>query len=523
MDWLFDDVREEQVGSDNSFDPRPYQMEADESIWSCLQDTDRCGAYLATGTGKTEIAALLLRRDWGGGSLLITPRRELVTQSADRLRKRGVPCGIEMAESRSDEDVTVACYASLMSKERYKRFLKIVKFIIVDESHMNFSSAALDMLEEFRSWGAKVCGMTASPPTKKGIDLTHHYGEPAFIYDYQKACAEGYLVNCKMHLCVLDDLDLSEFRASFGDFDQEKLNRLMKKRASVAGVGAMVEKYYEGKPSVVFCSSIEHAELVAADLRSRKIDTSIVHSNMDQTEVQMHMSDFMSGKSDVIVNVGILTLGWDAPHVQKLFIARCTASAQLYCQQFGRGTRIFPGDCIAKCKTAEERLAAIAASPKPVFEVYDITDSSRHNDLKCALDVLYPTLDDKLMNKVRRRMEKRTVNKTEMDAIIKEERAALIKEQKALEEIELKKRSHIRVEANVRAFERDHLADAEQTEHGRRYTVMLWGKYKRKPFFKVPTSYLQWTLNNCKPPKKHPNYFPALRKELAKRKNTRTK
>ena len=516
MDWLFDDIEEEQVGS-KVFDPRPYQVEADESIWSCLQDTDRCGAYLATGTGKTEIAALLLRRDWGGGSLLITPRRELVTQSATRLRERGINCGVEMAEMRSDEDITVACYASLMSKERYKRFLKVVKFIIVDESHMNFSTAALDMLAEFRSWGAKVCGMTASPPTKKGMDLTEHYGKPAFIYDYQKAVGEGYLVNCKMHLCVLEDLDLSKFRASFGDFDQEKLNRLMKKRASVAGVGAMVEKFYDKKPSVVFCSSIEHAELVATDLRSRKIRVSIVHSNMDQEEVRMHMNDFMSGESDVIVNVGILTLGWDAPHVQKLFIARCTASAQLYCQQFGRGTRIFPGDCIAKCKTAEERLAAIASSPKPAFEVFDITDSSRHNDLKSALDVLYPAVENELMDKVRRRVEGVTCSKKELDQIIQQERAALAQERKALEDMELRKRSHIRVEANVAAYERDALADAEPVENRRRYTVMLWGKYKRFPFHRVTSGYIRWLLQNCKSPAKHPNYFPALQKELERR------
>ena len=57
MNWLFDDIEEEQVGS-KVFDPRPYQLEADESIWSCLQDADMCGAYLATGTGKTEICLL---------------------------------------------------------------------------------------------------------------------------------------------------------------------------------------------------------------------------------------------------------------------------------------------------------------------------------------------------------------------------------------------------------------------------------------------------------------------------------
>lgn len=498
MTGLFD-FMEDRVGKcerKRTYQPRPYQREADIAVAQYLADRDKCGLYMATGTGKTEVAALLLSRAWDGGALFVTPRRELVVQSADRLRLRGVPCGIEMAEQRSDEPVTVACYASLRSRNRYQRFLQTTKFIIVDESHLNYSPAALEMLAEFREWGAKVCGMTASPPTSKTHPLSDHYGEAAYIYDYLRACNDGYLLTCKMHLCVLDDLDMSRFRASFGDdFNQNQVSRLLKTKANVAAVGGMVETYWEGLPSVVFCSSISHAELVRDDLWGRGIQASIVHSQMEPHEVQQHMRDFMEGTSQIIINVGILTLGWDAPHVRKLFIARCTASPTLYTQIFGRGTRCLPG-IIDGLATAQERLDAIARSDKPFFEIFDITDSSRNNDIKTAMDIVRPGVDDRLMKRIRRRMETGTVHALDIDAIIAEEQKLMAAEQAAKDKIELQRRLNIRVDADVKAYERDPLSDSEARPR-KKVTDFWWmpyGRYKGRSFSKIPRWYLETIL-----------------------------
>jgi superfamily II DNA or RNA helicase len=478
------------------YQPRSYQVAADERVWEVLQGTDKTAIYLATGTGKTEIAALMAKRDWSGkGVLFVTPRRELVAQSAERLALRGVPCGIEMAEQRSDEKVTVACYASLQSRKRYRRFLGTVGLVIVDESHLNYSESALQMLKEFREWGAKVCGMTASPPYKKDHPLAEHYGDAAYVYDYRQAVADGYLVGCKMHLCVLEDLDLSKFKASFGDFDQSRLDKLMRKKSNVAGVGAMIEKYWDEQESVVFCSSIAHAEAVRDDLISRGIHGSIVHSQMDAEEQRLHIRDFMEGNSKIILNVGILTLGWDAPNVRKLFMARCTSSPQLYLQMFGRGTRAL-SRVLDGLETVKERLDAIAASDKPFFEVYDITDASRRNDLKTALDVLQPSLDDRLMKRVRNRAMRQPITAEELDPIIEAERKAMAAEQDALDRIELKKRLHIQVGGSITAYERDTFADAEGRPRGERAVDFWWmpfGRFKGRGF-KAIHSECPWYL-----------------------------
>lgn len=483
------------------FQPRPYQTDAVDRTLTDLSTTEACGLYLATGTGKTEVAATLMSRWSDGGILFIAPRRELVRQTAARLRGHGVDCGIEMAEDTSDETITVACYASLRSKERYKKFLKQVKLVIVDEAHVNYSTNSLEMLGEFRSWGAKVVAMTASPPNKRGEDfvLQDHYGNPAFVYSYNDAVKDGFLVPVKMHLCVLKDLDLSKFRKSFGDFDQSRLDKLMKHRANVAGVGRMIEQYWNHKKSVVFATSIAHAEAIRDDLKGRGIEASIVHSKMVPEEQDMHLKDFVSHRSDIIINVGILTMGWDCPSVEKLFIARCTQSAELYCQMFGRGTRVLPG-IIDGIATPDERKQAIAQSAKPCFEVYDITDSSRHNSIQTALDVLNSDLKPSVRKAVQQRTEDETISSEELDAVILEEKQSMAARMAAANQIELQRRWHIGVGGEVTAYEKGVNDPVEKRNRNgvRDLWWMPWGKYRGKGFKAIHNSnpgYLAYMLD----------------------------
>lgn len=507
MNTAFDFMDEDEAvtqpaGRPAGFTPRPYQIEAVTKVLFALGYCNACGLYLATGTGKTEVAAHLMSQ-WEGGILFIAPRRELVKQTAERLRRHGIPCGIEMAGERSDERITVACYASLQSRgrgrPRYERFLRTVTLVIVDEAHVNYSTRSLKMLEEFKGFGASVVAMTASPPDKTGEEfvLTKHYGEPAYIYSYLDAVADGYLVPCRIHLCVLEDLDLSKFRASFGDFDQARLDKLLRERANVAGVGRMIEQYWEGKKSVVFATSISHAEAIRDDLISRNIHASIVHSQMEPEEQEMHLRDFMEGASDIVINVGILTMGWDCPAVEKLFIARCTKSPQLYLQMFGRGTRTLPGT-IDGLDSVADRKAAIAASSKPVFEVYDITDSSRNNSVQTALDVLYPDLAPEIRERTRRQTEQNPLQKDALDKIIEQERRAEAARREAADRAEMQRRLHIEVGGEVTAYQRRIDATQERGGRGQKdYWWMPFGKHRGKSLKKIMAidpGYLPWML-----------------------------
>lgn len=493
---------------------RPYQRSAVDQIADYLQTSESCLAVLATGTGKTEIAAALIDRMGArDGAILMEPLIDLTGQTAARLRSRGIPCGIEQGVLTSHEPVTVACYASMLSRKRYEQYLQTTKLLIVDEVHLNYTKRSLQMLGYFREAGCKIVGLTASPDRGKGDPLTKWYGGCAFEYGYRSALSDGWLVPAKLWLTVIEDLDLSSFQSKFGDFDGEKLARLMQREKTVQSIGSMIEQHYDEQPSVVFCQSILQSEMLREVLARRGVSSAIVHSQMDPMERRMHLRDFEDGNSHVILNVGVLTLGWDWPPVRKLFIAKPTRSKARYIQMFGRGTRALPG-VVDGWATPEQRLRAIAESDKPFFEVFDITDTSRHNDLQTAIDVVTPGLDRRLVKRVRRAAENSTVA-LDIDPIVQAERDAIAKEEAAIEALEVSRRQGLVMDARFGVYQRDVFAGAEQPERQPRQWRMLFGKHKGTPLRSVPTAYLRWVLegSNCR----NAAFMSAVAKEVRKR------
>ncbi|MFC7002495.1 DEAD/DEAH box helicase [Pseudobowmanella zhangzhouensis] len=55
------------------------------------------------------------------------------------------------------------------------------------------------------------------------------------------------------------------------------------------------------------------------------------------------MESFKAGRFRAIVNVGVLTTGFDAPNVDLIALLRGTKSTSLYIQMCGRGVRLFDG------------------------------------------------------------------------------------------------------------------------------------------------------------------------------------
>lgn len=497
---------------------RPYQQQAVAAVVDMLREHDSCLLTQATGTGKTEVASALIdEMDARDGTVICSPFIDLVGQTAARFRSRGIPCGVEQGFLRSSEPVTVACYASLLSRKRYEQFIGKTKLLIVDESHLNYTPASIKMLGYFREAGTKIVGMTASPQRGSGDPLTAWYGPVAFDYPYQRAVADGYLAPTRLWTLVLEDLDLSAFRGRFGDFDQEKVDALLRSEQNVQAVASGVEQHYEGKPSVVFCQSIKHAEMLREILWRRGIQTAIVHSRMEMDERRQHLRDFEEGTVNIVLNVGCLCIGWDHPPLAKLFLARPTKSKALYIQQFGRGTRILPG-VIDGLHTAEQRRAAIAASAKPFAEVFDFTDTSRHCDLRSGVEVLAPELEGELLKRVRKATEGRQ-KPAEVDAVIAEERAAIAREEAARHALEVEQRKLLTAQGRFAVYERDVFAEAERPAKWRSSWYaenhMLFGKWKGQKIRTVDTGYLRWVVDksNCK----NRVHVEAIRRELARR------
>ena len=515
-EYLFDDIEPAKPKGFRFFD---HQVRCVDSILRELRDADSCFAVSATGTGKTEMIVKLIQ-DYGAakdGCVVISPRIELVGQTAERLRKRGIRCGVEQAANKSYDSVTVASYATLLQQKRHDKYVGSTPLVVVDECHHNFTDSARRLLDYFRDAGSKVVGFTATPRVGKRNPLDEWYGKCVFAYTYAEARDDGRLVPAKLYMSILEDIDYSRMSTS-GDYNlnSQAYQDWCRQEKSLQPIRSLIEQEHEGLPSVVFVSRIDQAQLLADMLARTGIKASLVHSRMDSEEERRdQLRRFEDGETNVVINVGVLTMGWDFPPVRKLFICRPTQEIDFYTQMFGRAVRPLPG-VIDGLETAAERRAAIAASDKPFCEIYDFCDASRHSRLVTAMDVLHPQRRE--IKDRRPPMPKEGTNQLDPDEIVAAEQAELARQKAAMDRLQMSRRQGLVMDGKFSHYERDATADIEsQDRRGPAYRVMLWGKHKRKPFHQVPTHYLEWTLENCTPPRKHPGYFPALRSELTRR------
>lgn len=495
-----------------TFIPRPYQVDCRRIVEEAWREHDRVLAVVATGLGKTEIFADLIQRADSDGleTLTVIPFIDLTGQTAARYRSRGIACGVEQSTLRSTERHTVACYASLLSRGRWQQYVGRVKRVCIDEVHLNYTKASMKMLDAFLESGARILGMTATPE-RLGDPITDYYGKPVYTYNYHNALEDGWLVPAKIWLSIMESLDCRGIRKAGSDFDPVELARIMAQERNVQAICSLIEQHYEGLPSLVFCQGIHQADAVHRGLVRRGIWSSIVHSRMEPEERRMHLRDFEEGITKVIVNVGCLCVGWDAPELRKLFIAKPTLSRPKYNQMYGRLVRPWP-KTVDGLHSAADRRRAIAESPKPDFEVFDITDSSRHNDLRSAIDVLVPDADPTLVARIKRHIEKKPASLGQLDEIVKAEAEAMAREQAARDAMTEHLRAGMIGHGRFSHYGRDIYATAERPERVKRnYTHMPFGRFKGTAIKSIPKPYIRILFRDFK---LHPDLKEALQKRL---------
>ena len=80
-------------------------------------------------------------------------------------------------------------------------------------------------------------------------------------------------------------------------------------------------KYVNGKKTVIFCASVDHAAEIAKLLRDNGVNAEAV-SGRDRVEIREKvLKDYETGSTDVLCACDLLNEGWDSPHTTVLFMA----------------------------------------------------------------------------------------------------------------------------------------------------------------------------------------------------------
>jgi DNA repair protein RadD len=123
------------------------------------------------------------------------------------------------------------------------------------------------------------------------------------------------------------------------DFDEKALRAYYKKIDMPKHVIQYAHKLLQKRKNLlVFCAMTDEAKIVTANIPGAVLLT----SDTKKADREKILSNFKNGKTKCLVNVGVLTTGFDYPQLECVLMARSTMSLSLYYQIVGRAMRIHP-------------------------------------------------------------------------------------------------------------------------------------------------------------------------------------
>lgn len=313
---------------------RPYQVDILRSVDS--SDERRVLVVLPTGGGKTAIAEALADAELerGGRVVFLVDRQELAAQAQARLgggRLMG-------RHSAGDADRIVTAGVATLARRNTRPDATLV---IVDEAHCYLAESYRRVVEAYRDSGARVIGLTATPARLDGQGLGELFDAIVQGPSMQELIDDGYLVPVRTYAPTGPWWEKVGVRA--GDFRPDELGDAANAVLRDV-VGAWSTAGGKGRLTLAFACTKRHAaDLAARWERDADVIAEVVTDDTPAAERAALKRRLAAGSTDVVVNVGILGVGWDFPAVSCIVMARPTLSWGLYLQQAGRGTRPAPG------------------------------------------------------------------------------------------------------------------------------------------------------------------------------------
>lgn len=301
---------------------------------------------LPTGSGKTLVMREFLSR-FEGGVLLLSHVKEILQQNFEAAAPIGSVALYSAGLSVKLVDrITVAGIQSVYNSSDLFGHVDIV---LIDECHLvNDEGMYKELLDAL---DVPYIGLTATPyRLKQG----YIYGDAGMfdrkIYEapIKQLQDDGYLSTFELVGSASNEMDTDGLATTGGDFNLKDASLRFNRSAVTEKIIDELIKYKaDYKHWLLFAIDIKHAEQIAVCLNDRGITAEAVHSKSPRDETLLR---FKAGKIQAVVNVNILTTGFDYPEIDLIAMLRPTKSPTLHVQALGRGLRTADGKshCLIK-------------------------------------------------------------------------------------------------------------------------------------------------------------------------------
>jgi len=342
---------------------RDYQKEAVAAVYEHLRtrDDNPC-VVIPTGGGKTPVMAQMAMDAvgrWNGRVLVLAHVRELLEQTAETLHVMApeLDVGVYCAGLNSRDTEHSCLVASIQSVYKRPGELGPFNLVMIDEAHM-IPPDGEGMYQTFLSrtrrlnGGVRLIGLTATPyRMKTGMicEPEHLLNEVCYDVGVKELIVQGYL--CPLRTKAgREKVDTSGLHVRGGEFIAGETQNLMDTDRLVRSACEEIIEHTQDRHScLIFACGVDHGRHVCQILREEHgVDCESVFGETPSDERDAVLERFRAGDLPYLVNMNVLTTGFDAPNIDTIAMLRPTLSPGLYYQMVGRGFRTDPSkdDCL---------------------------------------------------------------------------------------------------------------------------------------------------------------------------------
>ncbi len=360
-----------------------------------LEGERRAMISLPTGSGKTRVAVQAIvesMRDDGfrGGILWVADRDELCEQAVEAWRSVWRSEGAEDTGLRvsrmwdgqppplptSEFHVIVATIQTLRAKLTNQAaayaFLADFGLVVFDEAHRSIAPTFTSVMKEIgltrfrRTDEMFLLGLTATPYRGRDEEdtrrLVKRYGSNrldsgAFASDDPQVVIRQLQETEVLAKADHETIQGSTFsRETFAAEEWIELskelkldlpwlpriveNRIAQDSERTRRIIKAYKRHVEpGWPTLIFATSVEHAQTLAALLSLKGIRSRAVSGQTETATRRRVVEEFRNGEVETLVNYSVFREGFDAPKTRAIIVARPVYSPNLYFQMIGRGLR----------------------------------------------------------------------------------------------------------------------------------------------------------------------------------------
>lgn len=342
---------------------RPRQSLLVERTLAALDEHGNTLAVAPTGSGKTIMLSAVTGRvlaEPDAKACILAHRTELTGQNRDKFSRvnPGMSTSVFDANEKSWHGQATFAMVQTLSRQSHLDRMPTLDLLVIDEAHHASSPTYRAVIDQVltRNPRAGICGLTATPNRGDGKGLREVFSNVADQITLGEMIASGHLVAPRTFVIDVGVQDaLRNVRRTAMDFDMDEVASILDKRLITEAVIKHWKANASSRKTIVFCSTVAHAQNVCGAFVESGVHAVLVHGELSDADRKARLAEYESGHAQVVVNVAVLTEGYDYTPTSCVVLLRPSSYKSTFIQMVGRGLRTvdpeeFPGviktDCI---------------------------------------------------------------------------------------------------------------------------------------------------------------------------------